>query len=372
MTRIAVIGGGIAGTSAAYELAASADVTVFEQESTCGYHSTGRSAALFTECYGDPIVRRLAMASRAFLEQPPLGFTDDPILHPRPVMFIGTAEQESTLAAAIPGYQGMVPSVHAVDAAETIARCPILDPAVIVGGIVEPEARDIDVHVLHLGFQRGVRERGGRIITSSGVVALSRKGDEWAVESATGSDRFDVIVNAAGAWCDAVGRMAGSQLIGLIPKRRTAFTFAPPVDTAHNTWPMVMDIAEQFYFRPEGPQVLVSPCDETPMDPHDVHHDEIDVAMGIAKIEAVTTINIRSVAHAWAGLRSFVADHRPVNGWDPDVDGFYWIAGQGGFGIKTSPAMGRFAAGMIIKGAAPTDLSALGVTADALGVARLR
>ncbi len=372
MTRIAVIGGGIAGTSAAYELSAGADVVVFEQESTCGYHSTGRSAALFTECYGDPIVRRLAMASRAFLEQPPTGFTDDPILHPRPVMFIGTTQQGSALTEALPGYRAMVPAVHAVDAAEAIARCPILDPAVIVGGIVEPDARDIDVHVLHLGFQRGVRERGGRIITSSGVSALSRKGDEWVIESPTGSERFDVVMNAAGAWCDTVGRMAGSQLIGLVPKRRTAFTFAPPADTAHDTWPMVIDIEEQFYFRPEGPQVLASPCDETPMEPHDVRHEEIDVALGISKIEAVTTINIRSVVHAWAGLRSFVTDHRPVNGWDPDLDGFYWLAGQGGFGIKTSPAMARFAAAMILHGGPPADLIATGVTREAIGVARLR
>ena len=277
-------------------------------------------------------------------------------------MFIGTTQQGSALTEALPGYRAMVPAVHAVDAAEAIARCPILDPAVIVGGIVEPDARDIDVHVLHLGFQRGVRERGGRIITSSGVSALSRKGDEWVIESPTGSERFDVVMNAAGAWCDTVGRMAGSQLIGLVPKRRTAFTFAPPADTAHDTWPMVIDIEEQFYFRPEGPQVLASPCDETPMEPHDVRHEEIDVALGISKIEAVTTINIRSVVHAWAGLRSFVTDHRPVNGWDPDLDGFYWLAGQGGFGIKTSPAMARFAAAMILHGGPPADLIATGVT----------
>ena len=372
MTRIAVIGGGIAGTSAAYELAAGVEVTLFEQESTCGYHSTGRSAALFTECYGDPIVRRLAMASRSFLEQPPPGFTDDPILRPRAVMFIATTAQESSLAEALPGYRAMVPAVHGVDAAEAVARCPILDPAVIAGGIVEPEARDIDVHALHLGFQRGIRERGGRIVTSSGVTGLSPEGDGWVVETARARHRVDVVVDAAGAWCDAIGAMAGSTGIGLVPKRRTAFTFAPPTGAAPDGWPMILDVDEQFYFRPEGVHLLASPCDETPMEPHDVRHEEIDVALGISRVEAVTTMRIRSVAHAWAGLRSFVADHRPVNGWDPDLPGFYWVAGQGGFGIKTSPAMGRFAAGMILHGAPPADLSAAGLSAEALGVARLR
>jgi D-arginine dehydrogenase len=372
MTRIAVIGGGIAGTSAAYELAADAEVTVFEQESTCGFHSTGRSAALFTECYGDPIVRHLAIASRPLLEQPPRGFTDDPLVRPRALMFIATAAQETALTEALPEYRSMVPAVHRISAAAALERCPVLDPAVIAGGIVEPEARDIDVHALHLGFQRGIRERGGRIVTSSGVIGLSPVGDGWIVDTGTARHRVDVVVDAAGAWCDAVGRMAGSPGIGLVPKRRTAFTFAPPAGSTPQTWPMVLDIAEQFYFRPEGVQVLASPCDETPMEPHDVRHEEIDVALGISRVEAVTTMRIRSVAHAWAGLRSFVADHRPVNGWDPDLPGFYWVAGQGGFGIKTSPAMGRFAAGMILHGAPPPDLSAVGVTAEALGVVWLR
>lgn len=369
--RIVVIGGGIAGTSAAYELASRADVTVLERETVCGYHSTGRSAALFTECYGEPVVRRLAIASRSFLERPPEGFADEPVVRPRPVMFAGTHAQQAALDGSLADYSAMVPSVHGVPTDEAVARCPVLDPEVIAGGIVEPEARDIDVHALHQGFQRGIRRRGGRIITSAGVEALSPAGDGWRVTAGGTTHHADVVVDAAGAWCDVVGAMAGADGISLVPKRRTAFTFAPPNASGPLDWPMVIDVDEQFYFRPEGVHVLASPCDETPVEPHDVRHDELDVALGIERVESITTLQIRSVVRAWAGLRSFVADHRPVNGWDPRLPGFYWIAGQGGFGIKTSPAMGRFAAGMIVDGAPPEDLVAAGVDQVTLGVARL-
>jgi D-arginine dehydrogenase len=372
VTRVAVIGGGIAGASAAYELAASAEVTVFEQEATCGYHSTGRSAALFTECYGDPVVRRLAIASREFLESPPPGFSDQPLVRPRPVLFVATHDQQAALERSLAEYQTMVPAVRPITAAEAVARCPVLDPAVITGGIVEPDAADMDVHALHTGFLRGVRARGGRILTSAGVVALESGNGGWTVRTAAGSERFDVVVDASGAWCDGIGALAGARPLGLVPKRRTAFTFAPPSGPGPYPWPMVIDVAEQFYFRPEGVHLLGSPCDETPMEPHDVRHEEIDVALGIERIAAVTTMSIRAVVRAWAGLRSFVADHRPVNGWDPKLPGFYWLAGQGGFGIKTSPAMGRFAAAMIATGEPPQDLVELGVDVSSVGVERLR
>lgn len=367
-----MVGGGIAGASAAYELAAGAEVTVFEQEATCGYHSTGRSAALFTECYGDPVVRRLAIASRAFLETPPPGFSDEPLVRPRPVMFVATRDQGNALERSLADYRAMVPTVRSATADEAADLCPVLDPEVVIGGIIEPHAHDIDVHALHSGFLRGIRARGGRILTSSGVTGLDPDATGWIVHTAAGPERFDVVVNAAGAWCDRVATLAGARTIGLVPKRRTAFTFAPPGAPGPYPWPMVIDVDEKFYFRPEGVHVLGSPCDETPVEPHDVRHDEIDVAVGIDRIEAVTTLQIRSVVRAWAGLRSFVSDHRPVNGWDPELPGFYWLAGQGGFGIKTSPAMSRFAAGMILQGAPPEDLVAAGVDAEALGVERLR
>ena len=370
MTSIAVIGGGIAGASAAYELADFADVVLFEREPICGYHSTGRSAALFTECYGDPIVRKLAMASRPFLADPPAGFAENSILRPRPVLFVGTGAQHAALQTSLEDYRSMVPSVRGVSSAECVAMCPVLDGNVIAGGVLEPGAGDIDVHALHTGYLRGLRTRGGTVLTDSPVTGLHRTATGWKVATPGGTREFGVVINAAGAWCDLVGELAGTRPIGLAPLKRTAFTFRPPVE--HRTWPMVVDVDELWYFRPEGSAVLASPADETPMEPGDARHDEVDVARAIERITAVTTMSIRSVDRAWAGLRSFVADHRPVNGWDPDLPGFYWLAGQGGFGIKTSPAMARFAAGMIRAGAPPADLTEAGITAEALGVARLR
>ncbi|MEX0825586.1 MAG: FAD-binding oxidoreductase [Acidimicrobiia bacterium] len=369
--NIAVIGGGIAGASVAYELSARAEVALFEQEPICGYHSTGRSAALFTECYGDPVVRRLAIASRPFLAAPPPGFSDSPLVTPRSLLFVGTADQAPALATALEEFRAMVPTVKGVGGEEARALCPVLDPEVVAGGILEPGAMDIDVHALHLGYQQAARTRGARILTRSPVVNLRLNGGSWTVATPDGNHEADIVVNAAGAWADVVGGMAGTHPIGLVPKRRTAFTFRPPDGFDHRRWPMVIDVDEHWYFRPEGAHLLASPADETAMHPCDARHEEADVALAIERITAVTTMPIRSIERAWAGLRSFVADHRPVNGWDPEVPGFYWLAAQGGFGIKTAPAMARFAEGTILDGAPPADLTRAGLSAGALSPARL-
>jgi D-arginine dehydrogenase len=368
---VAVIGGGIAGASAAFELARHGSVVLLEQEATCGHHSTGRSAAVFTECYGDAVVRRLAMASRTFLEQPPGGFADAAILSPRPLMFVGARDRTGALDTTHAEFAELVPDARRLDAAEAIDLCPVLDPAVVAGGVLEPEARDLDVHALHLGYQRGMRERGGTLRTSAGVGALRRTGAGWEIDAGGTTLRVDTVVNAAGAWADVVGVMAGVEPVGLVPKRRTAFTFEPPDAADATAWPMVIDIDERWYFKPEGPHLLASPADETPMEPHDVRHSEEDVALAIDRIQGATTMSIRSIQHAWAGLRSFVADKRPVNGWAPDAPGFYWLAGQGGYGIKTSPAMAAFAAGMISGEGLPDRITDLGLTIEHLSPARL-
>lgn len=372
MTRIAVVGGGIAGASVACELAERAEVTVLEAEAVCGHHATGRSAALFTECYGDIVVRKLAAGSRRFLESPPDGFADGPLVAPLPLLFIGRADQRDRLRSDFDEYRALVPTVREVGPGELTGLCGALDTSVITAGILEPDARNIDVHALHLGYQRAARRRDAAILTEAPVTALEASPSGWRVHYGDRVLTADVVVDAAGAWCDRVGALAGAASIGLVPKRRTAFTFKPPAGADHRRWPMVVDIDERFYFRPEGERILGSPADETPMDPCDARHDELDVAVGIERIQEATTIAIRSIDHAWAGLRSFVADHRPVNGWDPEISGLYWLAGQGGFGIKTAPAMARFAAAMILDGAPPNDLVEAGVTAEDLGVERLR
>ena len=367
---VAVIGGGIAGASAAYELAAHGSVVLLEKEATCGHHSTGRSAALFTECYGDSVVRRLAMGSRAFLESPPDGFTDHPILTPRPLMFVGADDRIDALNRTHAEFAELVPTAGRLTGDEATALCPVLDPAVTAGGVLEPDAQDLDVHALHLGYQRDLRERGGTLRTSTLVQAMRRIGAGWEIDTGDDTLRVDTVVNAAGAWADVIATMAGVEPVGLVPKRRTAFTFRPPSEA--RTWPMVIDIDERWYFKPEGPLLLASPADETPMEPHDVRHREEDVALAIARIQGATTMTIRSIEHAWAGLRSFVADRRPVNGWAPDASGFYWLAGQGGYGIKTSPAMAAFAAGLITGSGLPDHLIEVGLTLEQLSPDRLR
>jgi D-arginine dehydrogenase len=247
--------------------------------------------------------------------------------------------------------------------------CPVLDPAYVAGGLVEPDARDIDVHALHQGFLRGIRARGGHISTTAPVTSLALDDATWTIQAGSATYQAAAVVNAAGAWADVVGSMAGLAPIGLTPKRRTAFTFGGP--EGHSRWPMVVDMDEQFYFKPEGPAILASPCDETPMAPCDIRHEELDVAVGIERVQAATTLRIRHVKSAWAGLRSFVPDHRPVVGEDAAAPGFFWLAGQGGFGIKTSPAMARAVTGLICDRSLPDDLIKLGITAADLAPGRL-
>ncbi|MEE9206410.1 MAG: FAD-binding oxidoreductase [Acidimicrobiia bacterium] len=369
---VAVVGGGIAGTSAAFFLSATCSVVLVEREPTLGFHSTGRSAAVFTECYGEPVVRRLAIASRSFLDRPPDGFSDGPLLSPRAIAFVATEEQADQLDGLTAKQQALVPSVRRLTALEAIELCPVLDPAVVAGGVLEPHAMDLEVHALHTGYQRGLRQRGGEIRSGFGLEAAERIGTDWVIRSGDDEVRAGVLINAAGAWCDEVAGTVGVAPIGLVPKRRTAFTFAPPPDADHRSWPMVIDLDEKFYFKPEGPVLLASPADTFVMEPHDVRHREEDVALGIERIQSVSSLSIRSVQNAWAGLRSFVRDSQPVNGWDDQVEGFYWLAGQGGFGIKTSPAMGEYAAAMILQGVPSADQLAVGLDPLSLGVERLR
>jgi D-arginine dehydrogenase len=345
-----VIGAGIAGASVAYRLAEHGTVAILEREPIAGYHTTGRSAAVFTEAYETDEVRALTRVSRDFLVDPPAGFTDVALLSPMSVLYVARSDQMGTLAHEFERSDGLLRRLESTEAQE---RCPVLRSDHVAGALLEAGACSIDVHALHQGFLRGVRRRGGRVLTGTAVSSLTRN-SAWTVETQAGSIRTPVVINASGAWADDVAIMAGARPIGLTPLRRTAFTFDPHLDTTG--WPMVIDMDEDFYFKPDGRLLLGSPCDETPMEPCDVRHEELDVAIAIDRIQTATTLEIRHVTTAWAGLRTFAPDRKPVVGWDPDTPGFFWLAGQGGFGIMTSPAMAATSSALITGNEIPEGL----------------
>jgi len=367
-----VIGAGIAGASAAYELAVHGRVILLERERLPGYHSTGRSAAVFTENYGNAIIRRLTVASRPFLENPPAEFTTSPLLSPRQMLWIAREDQQPTLATTLTEAQKFVPSIQAVDRTEAKRLCPSLRDDYLAAAILEPEATDMDVHAIHQGFLSGFRHRKGKLENEAEVIRLARSGSGWKVQTTKGQFNSGVVVNAAGAWCDAVGKIAGARPIGLTPKRRTAFIFDGPTECDFSSWPVVIDIDEQFYFKPESGRILASPADETPMSPCDVYPEEYDIALAADRIQKASTLSIRHIRRKWAGLRSFVADKTPVVGRDPFLPGFFWLAGQGGYGIMTSPAVARAAASLIVEGCLPKDLAAAGLTPEDLSPERLQ
>jgi D-arginine dehydrogenase len=369
---VLVVGAGIAGAALGYFLAPHARVVVLERESQPGYHSTGRSAALFMESYGTTQVRALTRASRAFLETPPAGFCDGPILSPRGAMLIATPGQAELLEGQCEILRTTSQSARAISAAEACARVPVLRPELVLGAAFEPDSSDIDVDRLHQGYLRGIRRHGGRIVCDADVTGLARTAaGKWLAETRAGLRcTAPIVVDAAGAWCDAVARLAGVAPIGLVPKRRTAFTFAAPsgVEVAH--WPTFGSLDETWYVKPDAGMLLGSPANVDPVEPQDVQPEELDIALAIDRIETATTLAVRP-QRAWAGLRSFVADGDLVGGFATDAPGFFWLAAQGGYGIQSSAAMGEACAALVRGLPLPPHLAAAGVNAAALAPARL-
>jgi D-arginine dehydrogenase len=362
---VVVIGAGIAGASAAAALARTRKVIVLEREAFPGVHSTGRSAALFSEIYGSGPIRALSRASREFLYSPPKGFVDAPIVRPRGALHIASAAQMAKLDAfcALPD---VAPAIRRLTAAEVRVQCPVLREDYIAGGAMETGSADVDVDVLHQGWLRQLKARGGELIVNAEVVGLSRQASGWRVETPDGRIDAKVVVNAAGAWADVIARLAGVRTVGLQPNRRTALIVAAPDGSNSDAWPMVIDIDEQFYFRPDAGALLLSPGDETPSEPCDAQPEELDIAVAIDRVQSATTLEVKRVRRSWAGLRSFVADRSPVVGYAPDAPGFFWLAGQGGYGIQTAPAMGALACALVLGELAPAELVRFGVSAHDL------
>jgi len=358
---VLIVGGGMAGASAGYFLADDASVILLERESQPGYHTTGRSAALFFENYGNAVIRRINRATRPFLTDPPDGFAEAPLLTPRGALSIATEALLGTLDAEL----AASPSMERVEGEALFTLAPYLDPERIVAGAYEADAMDMDVNAILHGFLRGLRAKGGRVVADAEVVGLSRDGGTWNVETRAGTFTAPVVVNAAGAWCDVLAGMAGARPVGLVPKRRTAFTFDPRFrdgssgDPAH--WPLAVLCDESWYVKPDAGRLMGSPADEIPSPPTDAQPEIEDVALAIDRIQTDTLFAITRPASTWAGLRSFVADKSPVVGFAPEAEGFFWLAGQGGYGIQTSAGMGRLTAALALGKGMPEDMVALGL-----------
>lgn len=366
-----IIGGGIAGASTGYWLSRHGRVVLLEREEHAGYHATGRSAALYTVAYGTPQVRALTAASRAFFDAPPEGFCEHPILTPRGEMVVDFTGDRDELQRQFDSAREQVPDVRLLDADEACRLVPVLRREKVHGAMLDPSAADIDTDGLHQGYLRGIRRNGGEVLTGAEVAALGRHGDTWQVDSRAGRFSAPVVVNAAGAWCDRVAELAGAGPLGLQPKRRAAFIFAPPEGMDCHAWPALVSLDESFYFKPDAGMLLGSPANADPVEPQDVQPEELDIALGIYQIEEHTLLNIRRPARTWAGLRSFFADGDLVSGYDPRLPGFYWVAGQGGYGIQTSAAMGEASAALIRRQPLPEHLARFGLTEAMLAPARL-
>ncbi len=368
-----VVGAGIAGASVAYWLAPHGRVVVLERESQPGYHSTGRSAALFMASYGGPQVRALSLASLPFYTEPPHGFAEQALLSPRGAMMVAPLGYASALQAHWQVLQQTSPHAQQLTVEQACERVGVLRAQALEGALIEPDAADLDVHAIHQGFLRGVRRFGGEVRCNAEVVAVQRGKTGWRVQLGDATVlQARVLVNAAGAWADALAAMAGVQPIGLQPCRRTAFTFAPPTHHPVAQWPMVYSAAGDWYFKPDAGMLLASPANADPVAPHDVQPEALDVAMAMHAIEEMTTLTMHRPAHTWAGLRSFVADGGLVGGPDDAQGDFIWVAAQGGYGIQTAPAMGEACAALARGLPLPAHLAAHGLTAALLGVERLR
>jgi D-arginine dehydrogenase len=365
-----VIGAGVAGASVAYWLARHARVTVLEREPQPGYHSTGRSAALFMETYGPEQVRALTRASRRFFENPPAGFVEHPLLAPRGTLVIATKAQERQLEEYWDEISSSATLTRRLSPQQTCTLVPVVRAGEVLGSVYEPHACDIDVHALHQGYLRELRRRGGVLHCDSEVTRIERQGGDWRVHAGDKVFAAPVILNAAGAWADVVARLAGVTPIGLEPRRRSAFTFAPPQGVATAGWPAVMGAEEDWYFKPEAGLLLGSPANADPVEPHDVQAEELDVALAIDRIESITTLTINRPARVWAGLRSFVSDGSLVGGFDAQAAGFFWVAAQGGYGIQTSAAMGEACAALARGLPFPQHLADFGLSAAMLSASR--
>jgi D-arginine dehydrogenase len=346
---IIVIGGGIAGLSAASTLSKHARVTVLEAEGAVGYHSSGRSAAMLHYALGDPLVRALTLASRGFFETPPTDFTDVPLGHRMPVL-IHAREDELAALDQLDSAIAPFARMERVDEADIHELCPVVRTGEggAIAALVDRNGIRLDTHALLQGHVRALRQNGGEIVTDARAIKVQRAGEVWTVTTQHGDIlSAPILVNAAGSWADAIATLAGVRPIGLAPLRRTIITFDAPDGEDLSGWPFVKTVGDELYFAPESGRLFASPMDEVPTDPSDAQPDEYEIALAAHRIEERTTMKVGRIHSRWAGLRTFAPDRHPVVGFDQQAEGFFWLAGQGGYGLQTSPAVAQILESLI-------------------------
>ena len=363
--EVLIVGAGMAGASLAWQLTAGAAargqsplrVALLERESQPGYHATGRSAAVYVDSYGPEGIRALTRASRSFYTAPPDDFAGAPLVSPRGALYVAAPGEAAALQALADTMRAGGAQVTRLDAAQTLARVPALRAERVLGALYEDDVLDLDVHAIHQGYLRGFKAAGGTLLTEAELFQAEGTASGWDLALADGRLlHAQVLVNAAGAWGDDLAARCGVQPVGLVPKRRAAFTFEAPQGQDIHGWPMVMDLAETCYVKPDAGVLLGSPANADPMHPHDVQPEEMDIAIGIDRITQLLDVAIRRPRSTWAGLRSFVADGEPVIGWDDGQPGFFWLVGQGGYGIQTAPGASLLAASLLQALELPAEL----------------
>ena len=351
---IVIIGGGIAGASLGAMLAQDAKVMILEMEDSAGYHATGRSVAFWEETYGGPAIQPLTSASEKMLSSPDPALSERGFLSPRRTLHIGRDEDRPACERLLRDYAGKV-DLLPVSPRQIV---PGLRPAWTIG-LLEPSCQDIDVHALHSAYLRRIRALGGEIRLATMLHRARGGADGWRLETSGGTIECGLIVNAAGAWADGVARSCGVEPIGIRPLRRTVVQLRVPSMPTPDL-PLVMDLAGGFYFKPAGEgRMWLTPHDESPAEPGDAAPEELAVAEAIERFGTVVDWPIAAIEHKWAGLRSFAPDRAPVYGYDPVVPGFFWFAGQGGFGIQTAPAAAMLASGLMTGAARAPAIASL-------------
>lgn len=358
---VLVVGGGISGVSIGYELSKDRSVGLLDMESQLAYHTSGRSLATFLESYGGPVIRALTTGSRSAFENP-IDVMPGELLSPLGLLWLGPVGQSDRIHGLHEAVRDLVPDARIVNPDEILEINPLLDPEYSEIGMFEPGATEIDVNALHQGYVKGLRANGGDVHVSARLVSAERKDGTWHVTDDKGNTyTASTIVNAAGSWVDQVAAAAGVEPIGIRPLRRTAFLVSPPENTSVRGIPLTGNIENTWYFMPQGGMIACSPAEENLLEPCDVRPDEVEIARAIEEINEASILNIKAIKSPWAGLRNFVPDGMPVAGFDSQVEGFFWYAGQGGYGMQIAPALSQVGAGLIRGEEISADLQSRGL-----------